>query len=66
MTRFLMTLDDSVDLVLSSLRNAKTGDIFVQKTSACRIIDLAEAIREYFGKPKSSIEVIGTRHGEKT
>ncbi len=65
MTRFLMTLDDSVDLVLSSLRNAKTGDIFVQKTSACRIIDLAEAIREYFGKPKSSIEVIGTRHGEK-
>ncbi len=65
MTRFLMTLDDSVSLVLSSLRSAKTGDIFVQKTNACRIIDLAEAIREYFEKPKSLIKIIGTRHGEK-
>lgn len=65
MTRFLMTLDDSVSLVLSSLRSAKTGDIFVQKTNACRIIDLADAVREYFGKPKSLIKIIGTRHGEK-
>ena len=65
MTRFLMTLEDSVDLVLSALKYAKSGDIFVQKTKACRIIDLAEAIKEYFGNTKSFIKIIGTRHGEK-
>lgn len=65
MTRFLMTLKDSVDLVLSALHNARTGDIFVQKTRSCKILDLAVSINEIFGNPKNNIKIIGTRHGEK-
>lgn len=64
MTRFLMSLDDSVNLVLHAFANANPGDIFVQKSPASTIGDLAVAMQELFnvsGEPK----VIGTRHGEK-
>tara|TARA_B100000579_G_scaffold436965_1_gene464646 strand:+ start:1652 stop:2659 length:1008 start_codon:yes stop_codon:yes gene_type:complete len=65
MTRFLMTLDESVNLVLSALKFAKSGDIFVQKASACKIVDLAESIKELYGNKKIKNIIIGTRHGEK-
>lgn len=65
MTRFLMSLDESVDLVLFAFNNAVNGDIFVQKAPACTIMDLALAIKEIFN-PKVEIKIIGTRHGEKT
>lgn len=65
MTRFLMSLEESVELVLFAFNNAKNGDIFVQKAPACTIMDLALAIKEIFN-PKSEIKIIGTRHGEKT
>jgi UDP-N-acetylglucosamine 4,6-dehydratase len=64
MTRFLMSLEDSVDLVLHAFTHAKQGDIFVQKAPASTVEDLAEALKELF-KKNSSIKVIGTRHGEK-
>jgi len=64
MTRFLMSLEDSVDLVLYAYKHARQGDIFVQKAPASTIMDLAVAIKEIF-KSKSEIKVIGTRHGEK-
>ena len=64
MTRFLMSLADSVDLVLYAFGNAKPGDIFVQKAPACTIHDLAEAVKELF-RAENPIEIIGTRHGEK-
>lgn len=64
MTRFLMSLDDAVDLVLYAFKNARQGDIFVQKAPASTIMDLALALREIF-KAKNEIRVIGTRHGEK-
>ncbi|MCZ7383431.1 MAG: polysaccharide biosynthesis protein [Candidatus Methanoperedens sp.] len=64
MTRFLMSLDDSVDLVLYAYKHAKQGDIFVQKAPASTIMDLAIAIKEIF-KSNSEIKIIGTRHGEK-
>jgi UDP-glucose 4-epimerase len=64
MTRFLMSLEDSVDLVLHAFIHAKQGDIFVQKAPASTVADLAEALKEIF-KKNSSIKVIGTRHGEK-
>jgi UDP-N-acetylglucosamine 4,6-dehydratase len=64
MTRFLMSLDDSVDLVLFAYANARQGDIFVQKASACTVGVLAEAVRRVF-KSAVPIDVIGTRHGEK-
>lgn len=64
MTRFLMSLDEAVDLVLYAFQNAKQGDIFVQKAPASTIIDLANALKELF-KSRSEIKVIGTRHGEK-
>ncbi len=64
MTRFLMSLEDSVDLVLHAFTHAKQGDIFVQKAPASTVADLAEALKELF-KKNSSIKVIGTRHGEK-
>ena len=65
MTRFLMSLDESVDLVLFAFNNAVNGDIFVQKAPACTIMDLALAIKEIFN-PNVEIKIIGTRHGEKT
>jgi UDP-N-acetylglucosamine 4,6-dehydratase len=64
MTRFLMSLDDSVDLVLHAYKHGGQGDIFVQKAPASTIGDLAMAINEIFGEARP-IEVIGTRHGEK-
>jgi UDP-glucose 4-epimerase len=64
MTRFLMTLDQAMTLVFFAFGNAKGGDIFVQKSPASTIMDLAEAIKDIFNS-KSKIQVIGTRHGEK-
>lgn len=64
MTRFLMSLEDSVDLVLHAFKHANQGDIFVQKAPASTIEDLALALQTLF-KSKSKIKVIGTRHGEK-
>jgi UDP-glucose 4-epimerase len=64
MTRFLMSLEESVDLVFYAFQNAKPGDIFVQKAPASTIGDLAEALRQLAGK-SNEIRVIGTRHGEK-
>ncbi|MDQ6964361.1 MAG: polysaccharide biosynthesis protein [Mariprofundales bacterium] len=64
MTRFLMSLQDSVDLVLYAFSNANQGDIFVQKSPASTVGDLALAIKELFGS-NAAIKIIGTRHGEK-
>ena len=64
MTRFLMSLDDSVDLVLHAYEHGRQGDIFVQKAPACTIGDLAQALKELLGK-NNPIQIIGTRHGEK-
>ena len=64
MTRFLMSLDESVDLVMYAFQHANPGDIFVQKAPASTIQDLAYAIREMLGA-EADIKVIGTRHGEK-
>lgn len=64
MTRFLMSLDDAVDLVLYAFSNAHQGDIFVQKAPASTIMDLAVAVRELFSAD-NEIKILGTRHGEK-
>lgn len=64
MTRFLMSLEDSVDLVLYAFEHGKQGDIFVQKAPASTVADLAQALKDIFVKD-NSIRVIGTRHGEK-
>jgi UDP-N-acetylglucosamine 4,6-dehydratase/5-epimerase len=64
MTRFLMSLDESVDLVLYAFQNARPGDIFVQKAPASTVRDLAYAMRDMLGK-ENEIKIIGTRHGEK-
>lgn len=64
MTRFLMSLDDSVDLVLHAFEHAQQGDIFVQKAPASTVEDLALALKNLF-KSATPIKVIGTRHGEK-
>jgi UDP-N-acetylglucosamine 4,6-dehydratase len=64
MTRFLMSLEDSVDLVLHAFEHGKQGDIFVQKSPAATIEDLAQAIKELFSSD-AAIKIIGTRHGEK-
>ncbi|MGM9453019.1 polysaccharide biosynthesis protein [Legionella bozemanae] len=64
MTRFLMSLEDSVDLVLYAFQYAQQGDIFVQKSPASTIGDLAQALKELFNYDKP-IKIIGTRHGEK-
>lgn len=64
MTRFLMSLEDSVDLVLYAFEHGNQGDIFVQKAPASTVEVLAQALKELFGQ-KSSTRVIGTRHGEK-
>jgi UDP-glucose 4-epimerase len=65
MTRFMMSLDEAVDLVLFAFVNGQSGDIFVQKAPAATIQMLAEAIASIVGKPDHDIKVIGTRHGEK-
>ena len=64
MTRFMMSLEDSVDLVMFAFKNAKPGDIFVQKSPAATILTLATALKELF-KTDNEITIIGARHGEK-
>jgi UDP-glucose 4-epimerase len=65
MTRFMMTLDDAVDLVLYAFEHGQPGDIFVQKAPAATIDVLAKALTALMGKPEHEVRVIGTRHGEK-
>jgi len=65
MTRFMMSLDDALDLVLFAFGNATNGDIFVQKSPAATIQTLVTAITQLLRVPAHSVEVIGTRHGEK-
>lgn len=65
MTRFMMTLDDAVDLVLYAFRHGSNGDIFVQKAPAATIAVLVDAMRDIAGRPGHEVRVIGTRHGEK-
>jgi UDP-N-acetylglucosamine 4,6-dehydratase len=65
MTRFMMTLEDSVDLVLHAFKHGNNGDIFVQKAPAATVEVLAKAILELLGKPDHPINVLGARHGEK-
>ena len=65
MTRFIMSLEEAVDLVLFAFEHGETGDILVQKAPACTIKTQAEAVCELFGGDKNNIKVIGIRHGEK-
>jgi len=65
MTRFMMSLDDAVDLVLFAFKNAQNGDIFVQKAPASTVKLLAKTLKNIFKKPNHEIKIIGTRHGEK-
>ena len=65
MTRFIMSLDEAVDLVLFAFEHGESGDILVQKAPACTIGTQAEAVCELFGGNKENIKVIGIRHGEK-
>jgi len=65
MTRFMMTLEDAVDLVLYAFTHGRNGDIFVQKAPAATVEFLATALLELMGKPNHPINVMGTRHGEK-
>ena len=64
MTRFMMSLEDSVNLVLYAFQHAKPGEIFVQKAPAATVADIARVMNEIFGK-KEKVQIIGTRHGEK-
>ena len=65
MTRFMMTLDDAVNLVNYAFTHGSSGDIFVQKAPGCTIDILAEAIKQILNAPDHKINIIGTRHGEK-
>lgn len=65
MTRFMMSLDEAVELVLYAFKNGKDGEIFVQKAPAATIGLLAETIKKILKKPNHEIKIIGTRHGEK-
>lgn len=65
MTRFMMTLDDAVDLVMYAFEHGRSGDIFVQKAPAATLVTLAAALLALLGKSGHPIEIIGTRHGEK-
>ena len=65
MTRFIMSLDEAVDLVLFAFEHGENGDILVQKAPACTIKTQAEAVCELFGGKKEDIKIIGIRHGEK-
>src|SRR3989339_2223680 len=64
MTRFLMTLDDAVDLVIYAFKNGRSGDIFVQKSPSSTVLNLAKAVLKIFNATEN-IKIIGTRHGEK-
>jgi UDP-glucose 4-epimerase len=65
MTRFMMTLEDAVDLVLYAFEHGSNGDIFVQKAPAATIEVLAQALLQLMNKENHEVRVIGTRHGEK-
>ena len=65
MTRFMMSLDEAVELVLFAFENGKNGDIFVQKAPAATIELLANTLKNMLGKPEHEVKIIGTRHGEK-
>lgn len=65
MTRFIMSLEEAVDLVLFAFEHGQNGDLFIQKAPACTIQTQAEAVCELFGGKKENIRVIGIRHGEK-
>ena len=65
MTRFIMSLEEAVDLVLFAFEKGASGDILVQKAPACTILTQAEAVCELFGGDKGKIKIIGIRHGEK-
>lgn len=65
MTRFIMNLNEAVDLVLYAFENGSQGDLFVQKADACTIDVLTQAIKELFGVPNYPTQIIGIRHGEK-
>lgn len=65
MTRFIMSLEEAVELVLFAFEHAHTGDILVQKAPSCTIEVLAQAVKELFGVPDHPVQVIGIRHGEK-
>ncbi|RUV34310.1 UDP-glucose 4-epimerase, partial [Mesorhizobium sp. M1A.T.Ca.IN.004.03.1.1] len=65
MTRFMMTLDDAIDLVLYAFERGNNGDIFVQKAPAATIAVLAEAISTIMNMQSHPVHVMGTRHGEK-
>jgi len=65
MTRFMMSLNQAIDLVLFAFENGESGDIFVQKAPAATIELLAQTMRNILGKPNHKIKTIGTRHGEK-
>lgn len=64
MTRYLMSIDDAVELVLFAFENARQGDLFIQKAPAATIADLAQAVKEIFNAD-NEVKIIGTRHGEK-
>lgn len=65
MTRFMMSLDEAVDLVLFAFNNGNSGDLFIQKSPAATVELLANTMRNMVGKPDHEIKIIGTRHGEK-
>ena len=65
MTRFMMTMDEAIELVMYALINGKNGDIFVKKTESTKVLEIAEAIRIIYKKPKHRFKFIGIRHGEK-
>lgn len=65
MTRFIMSLEEAVELVVFAFKNAEAGDIMVQKAPACTIGVLAQAVKELFGAEKEETKIIGIRHGEK-
>ncbi len=65
MTRFIMSLEEAVDLVLYAFENGENGDLLIMKAPACSIGLQAEAVTEMFGGKKEDIKVIGIRHGEK-
>lgn len=65
MTRFIMSLEEAVELVVFAFKNAEAGDIMVQKAPACTIEVLAQAVKELFGAVKEETKIIGIRHGEK-
>lgn len=65
MTRFMMTLDDAVELVMFAFANGRNGDIFVQKAPAATVETLVTALKQLLGRPDHEVRLIGTRHGEK-